>query len=105
MQIVKLYVASTDLGQKHFRFLLENVNAAQKEKAVTISELPPVIRGQNPGNEFSFRYVIEKNPRKKKFFADFYYKKRKNIKKIHINVVIVCIKSKNKQKRKKLKKF
>ena len=34
MQIVKLYVASTDLGQKHFRFLLENVNAVQKEKAL-----------------------------------------------------------------------
>ena len=34
MQTVKLYVADTDLGKKHFRFLLEKVNAAQKEKAL-----------------------------------------------------------------------
>ena len=34
MQTVKLYVADTDLGKKHFRFLLENVSAGQKEKAL-----------------------------------------------------------------------
>ena len=34
MQTVKLYVADTDLGKKHFRFLLENVSVGQKEKAL-----------------------------------------------------------------------
>lgn len=34
MQTIKLYVADTDLGKKHFRFLLENVSIGQKEKAL-----------------------------------------------------------------------
>ena len=34
MQTVKLYVADTDLGKKHFRFLLENISVGQKEKAL-----------------------------------------------------------------------
>jgi len=34
MQIVKLYVVDTDLGFKHFKYLLDNVKADQKEKAL-----------------------------------------------------------------------
>ena len=44
MQIVKLYVVDTDLGKKHFRFLLEHVNAAQKEKALRFANEVDQIR-------------------------------------------------------------
>lgn len=44
MQIVKLYVVDTDLGKKHFRFLLEHVNAEQKEKALRFANEVDQIR-------------------------------------------------------------
>ncbi len=44
MQIVKLYVASTDLGLKKKRFLLENVSEGQKEKALRFANEIDQIR-------------------------------------------------------------
>ena len=44
MQIVKLYVVDTELGRKHFRFLLENVSAHQKEKALKLANEIDQIR-------------------------------------------------------------
>ena len=44
MQIVKLYVVDTELGKKHFRFLLENVSAHQKEKALKFANEIDQIR-------------------------------------------------------------
>ena len=44
MQIVKLYVVDTELGRKHFRFLLENVSAHQKEKALKFANEIDQIR-------------------------------------------------------------
>ena len=44
MQIVKLYVIDTDLGKKYFRFLLEHVNAEQKEKALRFANEVDQIR-------------------------------------------------------------
>ena len=44
MQIVKLYVVDTDLGKKYFRFLLEHVNAEQKEKALRFANEVDQIR-------------------------------------------------------------
>lgn len=44
MQIVKLYVVDTDLGKKYFRFLLERVNAEQKEKALRFANEVDQIR-------------------------------------------------------------
>ena len=44
MQKVKLYVADTDLGLKKKRFLLENVSAGQKEKALRFANEIDQIR-------------------------------------------------------------
>lgn len=44
MQIAKLYVASTDLGLKKKRFLLENVSEGQKEKALRFANEIDQIR-------------------------------------------------------------
>lgn len=44
MQTVKLYVVDTDLGLRHKRFLLENVKADQKEKAMKFANEIDQIR-------------------------------------------------------------
>ena len=72
MQTVKLYVADTDLGKKHFRFLLENVSAGQKEKALRYANEIDQIRSLLSSylkNQLS-REELLKNENGKPYFAN-----------------------------------
>ncbi len=72
MQTVKLYVADTDLGKKHFRFLLENVSVGQKEKALRYANEIDQIRSLLSSylkNQLS-REELLKNENGKPYFAD-----------------------------------
>ena len=72
MQIIKLYVADTDLGKKHFRFLLENVSAGQKEKALRFANEIDQIRSLLSSylkNQLS-REELLKNENGKPYFAN-----------------------------------
>lgn len=71
MQTVKLYVADTDLGKKHFRFLLENVSVGQKEKALRYANEIDQIRSLLSSylkNQLS-REELLKNENGKPYFA------------------------------------
>lgn len=72
MQTVKLYVADTDLGKKHFRFLLENVSTGQKEKALRYANEIDQIRSLLSSylkNQLS-REELLKNENGKPYFAN-----------------------------------
>ena len=72
MQTVKLYVADTDLGKKHFRFLLENVSVGQKEKALRYANEIDQIRSLLSSylkNQLS-REELLKNENGKPYFAN-----------------------------------
>ena len=72
MQTVKLYVADTDLGKKHFRFLLENVSVGQKEKALRYANEIDQIRSllsSHLKNQLS-REELLKNENGKPYFAN-----------------------------------
>lgn len=72
MQTVKLYVADTDLGKKHFRFLLENVSMGQKEKALRYANEIDQIRSLLSSylkNQLS-REELLKNENGKPYFAN-----------------------------------
>ena len=72
MQTVKLYVADTDLGKKHFRFLLENVYVGQKEKALRYANEIDQIRSLLSSylkNQLS-REELLKNENGKPYFAN-----------------------------------
>lgn len=72
MQIVKLYVADTDLGKNHFRFLLENVSVGQKEKALRYANEIDQIRSLLSSylkNQLS-REELLKNENGKPYFAN-----------------------------------
>ena len=72
MQTVKLYVADTDLGKKHFRFLLENVSIGQKEKALRYANEIDQIRSLLSSylkNQLS-REELLKNENGKPYFAN-----------------------------------
>ena len=72
MQTVKLYVADTDLGMKHFRFLLENVSVGQKEKALRYANEIDQIRSLLSSylkNQLS-REELLKNENGKPYFAN-----------------------------------
>lgn len=72
MQTVKLYVAETDLGKKHFRFLLENVSVGQKEKALRYANEIDQIRSLLSSylkNQLS-REELLKNENGKPYFAN-----------------------------------
>jgi 4'-phosphopantetheinyl transferase len=72
MQTVKLYVADTDLGKKHFRFLVENVSVGQKEKALRYANEIDQIRSLLSSylkNQLS-REELLKNENGKPYFAN-----------------------------------
>ena len=72
MQTVKLYVADTDLGKKHFRFLSENVSVGQKEKALRYANEIDQIRSLLSSylkNQLS-REELLKNENGKPYFAN-----------------------------------
>lgn len=72
MQTVKLYVADTDLGKKHFQFLLENVSVGQKEKALRYANEIDQIRSLLSSylkNQLS-REELLKNENGKPYFAN-----------------------------------
>lgn len=72
MQTVKLYVADTELGKKHFRFLLENVSVGQKEKALRYANEIDQIRSLLSSylkNQLS-REELLKNENGKPYFAN-----------------------------------
>ena len=72
MQTVKLYVADTDLGKKHFRFLLENVSVGQKEKALRYANEIDQVRSLLSSylkNQLS-REELLKNENGKPYFAN-----------------------------------
>lgn len=72
MQTVKLYIANTDLGKKHFRFLLENVSVGQKEKALRYANEIDQIRSLLSSylkNQLS-REELLKNENGKPYFAN-----------------------------------
>ena len=72
MQTVKLYVADTELGKKHFRFLLENVSIGQKEKALRYANEIDQIRSLLSSylkNQLS-REELLKNENGKPYFAN-----------------------------------
>lgn len=72
MQTVKLYVADTDLGKKHFRFLLENVSIGQKEKALRYANEIDQVRSLLSSylkNQLS-REELLKNENGKPYFAN-----------------------------------
>lgn len=72
MQTVKLYVADTDLGKKHFHFLLENVSVGQKEKALRYANEIDQIRSLLSSylkNQLS-REELLKNENGKPYFAN-----------------------------------
>lgn len=72
MQTVKLYVADTDLGKKHFSFLLENVSVGQKEKALRYANEIDQIRSLLSSylkNQLS-REELLKNENGKPYFAN-----------------------------------
>ena len=72
MQTVKLYVGDTDLGKKHFRFLLENVSVGQKEKALRYTNEIDQIRSLLSSylkNQLS-REELLKNENGKPYFAN-----------------------------------
>lgn len=72
MQTVKLYVADTGLGKKHFRFLLENVSTGQKEKALRYANEIDQIRSLLSSylkNQLS-REELLKNENGKPYFAN-----------------------------------
>ena len=72
MQTIKLYVADTDLGKKHFRFLLENVSVGQKEKALRYANEIDQIRSLLSSylkNQLS-REELLKNENGKPYFAN-----------------------------------
>ena len=72
MQTVKLYVVDTDLGKKHFRFLLENVSVGQKEKALRYANEIDQIRSLLSSylkNQLS-REELLKNENGKPYFAN-----------------------------------
>ena len=72
MQTVKLYVADTDLGKKHFRFLLENVSTGQKEKALRYASEIDQIRSllSSYMKNLLSREELLKNENGKPFFAN-----------------------------------
>lgn len=72
MQTVKLYVADTDLGKKHFRFLLENVSAGQKEKALRYANEIDQIRSLLSSylKNLLSREELLKNENGKPYFAN-----------------------------------
>ena len=72
MQTVKLYVADTDIEKKHFRFILENVSAGQKEKALRYANEIDQIRSLLSSylkNQLS-REELLKNENGKPYFAN-----------------------------------
>ena len=72
MQTIKLYVADTDLGKKHFRFLLENVSVGQKEKALRYANEIDQVRSLLSSylkNQLS-REELLKNENGKPYFAN-----------------------------------
>ena len=72
MQTVKLYVADTDLGKKHFRFLLENVSTGQKEKALRYANEIDQIRSLLSSylKNLLSREELLKNENGKPYFAN-----------------------------------
>ena len=72
MQTVKLYVAETDLGKKHFRFLLENVSTGQKEKALRYANEIDQIRSLLSSylKNLLSREELLKNENGKPYFAN-----------------------------------